>query len=183
MAPTEATTDDLYSHLMYPQVFSDFVKHRKAYSDVSVIPTPAFFYGLEDKEEITVTLEEGKTLFARLLNITDADPNGQRTAIFELNGYPRHVQVTDKSVTKTTVTKLKADPADAHQIGAPMPGMVASIAVAVGQKVKEGDALLTLEAMKMFTTVTAPADGTVQEIICAVGNTVESKDLMVRMGK
>ena len=124
----EPTDDDLYSHLMYPQVFADFVKFRKAHSDISVLPTPAYFYGLRDKEEITISLEAGKTLFARLLNLNEPDPTGQRTAIFELNGYPRHVQVTDKSVTKTTVTKVKADPADVLQIGAPMPGMVASFA-------------------------------------------------------
>lgn len=177
----EATDDDLYSHLMYPQVFADFQKFRKAHSDISVLPTPAFFYGLKDKEEITINLEAGKTLFARLLNLNEADANGQRTAIFELNGYPRHVTIDDKSVAKLTIAKLKADPADTNQIGAPMPGMVASIAVSVGHKLKEGDPLLTLEAMKMFTTVTAPADGTVQEILVSVGNTVESKDLMIRL--
>ena len=80
------------SHLMYPQVFADFAKFRKAHGDVSVLPTPAYFYGLRDKEEINVNLEEGKTLFARLLNITEPDQNGQRTAIFELNGYPRHAR-------------------------------------------------------------------------------------------
>jgi pyruvate carboxylase len=64
-----------------------------------------------------------------------------------------------------------------------MPGMVASIAVSIGHKVKEGDALLTLEAMKMFTTVTAPSNGTVQEILVEVGNTLESKDLMIKLVK
>ncbi|CAN5761163.1 pyruvate carboxylase [soil metagenome] len=177
------TDDDLYSHLMYPQVFADFVKFRKSYSDISVLPTPAYFYGLKDEEEISIKLEEGKTLFAKLLNLTEPDANGQRTAIFELNGYPRHVQVTDKSVITEVKARVKADPADALQVGAPMPGMVASIAVSVGHKVKEGDPLLTLEAMKMFTTVTAPCTGTVQEIAVTLGGTVESKDLMVRMAK
>lgn len=183
MGIATASDDDLYSHLMYPQVFADFVKFRKAYSDISVLPTPAYFYGLKDKEEISINLEEGKTLFAKLLNLTEPDTNGQRTAIFELNGYPRHVQVTDKSVTTEVVARVKADPADVLQVGAPMPGMVASIAVSVGHKVKEGDPLLTLEAMKMFTTVTAPCTGTVQEIAVTLGGTVESKDLMVRMAK
>ena len=36
-----ASDDDLYSHLMYPQVFAAFDKHRQTYSDVSVLPTPA----------------------------------------------------------------------------------------------------------------------------------------------
>jgi pyruvate carboxylase len=103
--------------------------------------------------------------------------------LFDLNGYPRHVHVQDKSIKSTAVAKPKADPADQLQVGAPMPGMVASVAVSVGHKVKEGDPLLTLEAMKMFTTVTSPVDGTVQELVVAVGNTVESKDLMVRLVK
>ncbi len=179
----EASDDDLYSWLMYPQVFTDFVKFRKAHSDISVLPTPAYFYGLRDKEEITISLEAGKTLFARLLNVTEPDPTGHRTAIFELNGYPRHVQIADKSAAKQVSTSVKADPGNARQIGAPMPGMIASIAITAGQKVKEGDPLLTLEAMKMFTTVTAPAAGTIAELHVAVGNTVEAKDLMVTMAK
>ncbi len=180
---TSVSDDDLYSHLMYPQVFADFVKFRKTYSDISVLPTPAYFYGLKDKEEISINLEEGKTLFAKLLNLTEADSNGHRTAIFELNGYPRHVQIVDKSVTTEVKSRAKADPADSLQIGAPMPGMVASIAVSVGHKVKEGDPLLTLEAMKMFTTITAPCTGTIQEIGVTVGGIVESKDLMMQMVK
>ena len=179
----EATDDDLYSHLMYPQVFADFVKFRKAHSDISVLPTPADIYGLRDKEEITISLEAGKTLFARLLNLNEPDPTGQRTAIFELNGYPRHVSVADKSAAKQVETRAKADPGNPLQIGAPMPGMIASMAVSIGHKVKEGDPILTLEAMKMFTTVTAPCNGTIADLSVAVGNTVEAKDLMVTLVK
>ena len=175
--------DELYSYLMYPQVFKDFIKSRKNFSDLSVVPTPAFFYGLKDKEEVTLSLEAGKTLFIRLHNITEVDAAGQRTAIFELNGYPRHVQVDDKSAVKASTARPKADAADPLQIAAPMPGMVASMAVSIGQKVKEGEPLLTLEAMKMFTTVTAPCAGTVQEIFVEVGNTLESKDLMMKLAK
>ena len=178
-----ANDDDLYSYLMYPQVFKDLVKSRRSFSDLSVLPTPAFFYGLKDNEEVTLNLEAGKTLFIRLHNITEVDAAGQRTAIFELNGYPRHVQVDDKSAAKATTARPKADPADPLQIAAPMPGMVASMAVSIGHKVKVGEALLTLEAMKMFTTVTAPCDGVVKEIFVAVGNTLESKDLMIQLVK
>ena len=179
----EASDDDLYSHLMYPQVFADFTKFRKAHSDISVLPTPAYFYGLRDKEEITISLEAGKTLFARLLTLNEPDPTGQRTAIFELNGFPRHVSVADKSAAKQVASSPKADPGNPLHIGAPMPGMIASMAVTTGQKVKEGDPLLTLEAMKMFTTVTAPAAGTIAEILINVGATVEAKDLMVVLAK
>ncbi len=179
----DPTEDDVWSYLMYPDVFLKFADFRKAHGDVSVLPTPAYYYGLRDKEEINVHLEEGKTLFVRLLNMTEADTNGQQTAIFELNGYPRHTNVTNKALAKNAVTKAKADPADPAQVGAPMPGMVASIAVSVGQKVKEGETLLTLEAMKMFAAVASPIAGTVTEVCVKIGESVESKDLLVRLGK
>jgi pyruvate carboxylase len=179
----DPTEDDVWSYLMYPDVFLKFADFRKAHGDVSVLPTSAYYYGLRDKEEINVHLEEGKTLFVRLLNMTEPDANGQQTAIFELNGYPRHTTVTNKALAKNSISKAKADPADATQVGAPMPGMVASIAVSVGQKVKEGETLLTLEAMKMFAAVASPAAGTVTEICIKIGESVESKDLLVRLGK
>jgi len=179
----EPTEDDLWSYLMYPDVFMKFADFRQTYGDVSCLPTPAYYYGLQDKEEIHVDLEEGKTLFITLLNLTEADKNGQRTAIFELNGYPRHTTVVDKLLAKDAVTKPKANPSDNTQVGAPMPGMVASIAVNVGQKVKEGETLLTLEAMKMFAAVASPMAGTVQEVLIKVSENVESKDLLIRLSK
>jgi pyruvate carboxylase len=177
------TDDDVWSYLMYPDVFLKFADFRKKHGDVSVLPTPAYYYGLQDKEEIHVDLEAGKTLFIQSLNLTEPDSNGVRTAIFDLNGYPRHTHVVDKKIATNLVTRTKADPADMSQVGAPMPGMVASIAVTVGQKVKEGETLLTLEAMKMFAAVAAPKAGTVLEIAAKVGETVESKDLLIVMEK
>ena len=177
----EANDDDLWSYIMYPDVFVTFDLFRQEYSDVSVLPTPAYFYGLKEEDEISIDLQEGKTLFARLLNITDADAEGKRTGIYELNGYPRHATVADKSSSATVEARAQADPTDPSQVPAPMPGMVASIAAAIGDEVEEGDNLLTLEAMKMFATITAPVAGKVKEILVNVGENVEAKDLVVRM--
>jgi pyruvate carboxylase len=77
--------------------------------------------------------------------------------------------------------RLKADPAVASQIGAPIPGLITALAVSVGAKVAKGDKLLTMEAMKMQTTIYAPADGLVEEVFAQVGESVESKDLLVRL--
>ncbi len=74
----EPTDDDLYSHLMYPQVFADFTKHQHAFGDVSVLPTPAFFYGLSMGEEISVAIEEGKVLIIRLISVSEPDKDGRR---------------------------------------------------------------------------------------------------------
>ena len=175
----DISDDDLYSHLMYPEVFADFARYVRDYSDLSVLPSPAFFYGLRPGEEISVNIEEGKTLFVRLINIGAVDADGRRTVLFELNGMSRQTTIVDRSVQAKVKARAKADPSVASQVGAPIPGLITSLAVGVGAKVAKGDKLLTLEAMKMQTTLYAPCDGTIAEINAKVGDTVESKDLIV----
>ncbi len=177
----EVSEDDLYSHLMYPQVFADLVKQQREYGDVSVLPTNAFFYGLRPGEEISVNIEAGKTLIIRLVNVSEPDKDGRRAVTYELNGITRETTISDRKVAPQTKARVKADLADPLQVGAPIPGLVASIAVTVGHKVVKGDKLLLMEAMKMQTTVYAAADGVVAELLCGVGDTVESKDLLVRL--
>jgi pyruvate carboxylase len=175
------TADDLYSHLMYPEVFANFEKVRQDYSDLSVLPTPAFFYGLQQRQEISVTIEPGKTLIIRLVNVSEAEKDGRRTVTVELNGMTRETFIADKQLAPKAKLRPKADLKDSMQIAAPIPGLIASIAVSVGHKVSKGDKLLMIEAMKMQTTVSAPLDGVVDEIFVALGETVESKDLLVKL--
>ena len=177
----EATDDDLYSYLMYPQVFTGFARHAREFSDVSVLPTPTFFYGLRLGEEINIAIEEGKSLIVRLVNVSEPDKDGRRTVTYELNGVTRETLIADKKIVPQTRARPKADITDLLQIAAPIPGLIASIAVSVGQKVVKGDKLLMMEAMKMQTTVYAAADGVVDALHVAVGDTVESKDLLVKL--
>jgi pyruvate carboxylase len=176
-----ATDDDLYSYLMYPQVENDFAAFKETYGDVSVLPTPAYFYGLMPDEEIPVSIEQGKTLIIRLINVGDADKEGRRAVNFELNGIGRSVMVDDKSLAGEKKSRAKADATKENEVGAPIPGMVTQIAVSTGQKVERGEKLLTIEAMKMLTVVNAPVAGTVEEIAVEVGETVDAKDLLVRI--
>jgi len=171
--------DDLFGYVMYPQVFLDYEHFRKKYSDVSVLPSSAYFYGLIPGEEISVDIEEGKTLFIKLIHVGDADTDGTCTVVFELNGVPRHLHVADAHIKPTTKARPKADPSNPHHVGAPMPGMVTSVAASIGKRVRAGENLLTLEAMKMFTTITAPRDGTVESITVTPGDQDSSKDLLV----
>ena len=176
-----ATDDDLYSHLMYPEVFAALDKHRHDFSDVSLLPTPAFFYGLQTRQEISVTIEPGKTLIIRLVNVSDPDKDGRRTVTYELNGMTREAFIADKHLAAKVKHRPKADLNDPRQIPAPIPGLIASIAVSVGHKVSKGDKLLMMEAMKMQTTVSAPLDGVVDEVVVTLGDTVESKDLLLKL--
>ncbi len=177
----EPGDDDLYSYLMYPQVFTEYVGHLKEFSDVSVLPTTAFFYGIGKGEEISAEIDSGKMLIIKLLNVGDTDEDGCRTAIFELNGVARHVRIHDRSSVVAKVARAKIDPADESHVGAPMPGLVSELTVSNGHKVKEGDHLVTLEAMKMYTSIASPRDGIVRDVGVSVGDTVESKDLLLRV--
>ncbi|MCC6232772.1 MAG: pyruvate carboxylase [Verrucomicrobiales bacterium] len=177
----EPTTDDEFSYLMYPQVFLEFARHEREFSDVSVLPTPAFFYGLRQGEEISVHIETGKTLIIRLVNVSDPDKDGRRTVTYELNGMTREAFITDKKVAPQAKARPKADLTDPLQVAAPIPGLVAAISVSVGTKVAKGDKLLMMEAMKMQTTVNAPADGVVDALHVHVGDTVASKDLLIKL--
>src|SRR5260370_23794580 len=80
--------DALLSYLLYPDVYLKYDKFRQTYADASVLPTPAFFYGLQPGEEITVEIEPGKTMIVRFLTIGQAHPDGTRTLFFELNAQP-----------------------------------------------------------------------------------------------
>jgi pyruvate carboxylase len=177
----EANDDDLYNSLMYPQVQAEFAKFVAQYGDVSVLPTPAYFYGLQPDEEISVDIEPGKTLIIRFISAGAPDDEGRRVVTFELNGITRAATVVDRSLAVESKARAKADAGDAKQVGAPIPGMVTSVSASVGGKVSKGDKLVTLEAMKMYTTINAPEDGVVDEVLVAVGETVESKDLLVRL--
>jgi pyruvate carboxylase len=173
------TKTDLLSFLMYPQVYESFAAARERYGELEVLPTPAFFYGLEQRQEVTVELEPGKTLIIRLLTVGDPHPDGMRTVFFELNGQPREVEVRDRSIKEAVAAKRKADPAKLGDVSAPIPGAVTLLHVSAGEKVNKGDRLLVLEAMKMQTTIYAPVSGTIKEVCVKPRDAVEARDLLL----
>jgi pyruvate carboxylase len=177
----EATDDDLYSHLMYPQVYAEFAKFERDFSDVSVLPSHAFFFGLKPGDEIAFDIEQGKTLFVKLINVGAPDKDGYRIVLFELNGMPREAAIHDRSVQAKPKTRPKADPADLRQIGAPIPGLITTVNASSGTKVTKGDKIITLEAMKMQTTIYAPSDGILDQVHVQIGDTVEPRDLLASM--
>ncbi|HBR95587.1 MAG TPA: pyruvate carboxylase [Opitutae bacterium] len=178
---SECNDDDLYAYLMYPQVFKDLVKYINEYGHARVLPTPAFFYGLKPGEEISVEIEEGKVLIIKLIYVSEPDKEGLRTLTFELNGRARECVIKDHSIQSETKRRVKADSADKMQVGAPIPAMVSAVTATVGHKVKKGDKLAILEAMKMQTTVYALADGIIDQVEVQAGDQVESKDLLVKL--
>ncbi|MGH1414282.1 MAG: pyruvate carboxylase [Pelagimonas sp.] len=173
--------EDLNGYLMYPKVFLDYMGRHRTYGPVRTLPTRTFFYGMNPGEEITAEIDPGKTLEIRLQALGETDEKGEVKVFFELNGQPRTIRVPNRKVAAETVARPKADPANEGHIGAPMPGVVASVAVQAGQSVKEGDLLLTIEAMKMETGLHAERDAVVTSIHVTPGTQIDAKDLLVEL--
>jgi pyruvate carboxylase len=171
---------EILSYLIYPKVFREFVAHQEKYADVSIVPTDAFFYGQEPGQEVAIEIERGKTLIVKFLTVGDPHPDGRRTVFFELNGQPRSINVRDLSLEPEEKQRVKADHADPRQVGAPMPGLVVTVSVRLGDVVPAGHKLLSLEAMKMETTLYAERAGKIAELLVKPGTQVDANDLLLR---
>jgi pyruvate carboxylase len=177
----EPSKQEVLSYVLYPKVFEEFARHQRDYSDTSSLSTPVFLCGPDPEEEVSIEIEEGKTLIVKYLTTGDPHPDASRSVFFELNGQPRDVTVVDRSIQPEENKKRRADPDDPHHVGANMPGMVVTVAVQPGDPVAKGQKLLTLEAMKMQTNLTADRDGVINEVLVTPGTEVETGDLMLTL--
>ena len=174
--------EDLNGYLMYPKVFTDYAERHATYGPVRALPTPVFFYGMEPGDEAEAEIDPGKTLNIRCVARGETNADGEVRVFFELNGQPRTIRVADRRLAGTTARRPKAETGNAAHVGAPMPGVVASVAVQAGAKVRQGDLLLTIEAMKMETGLHADRDATVAAIHVTPGAQIDAKDLLVELG-
>ena len=177
----EFNDEDLGGYLMYPKVFAEYTERHDIYGPVRTLPTHTFFYGMEPGEEISVEIDPGVTLEIQLQAVAETNEEGIAKVFFELNGQPRTVRIADSSAQSAAVARIKADASNKCHIGAPMPGIVASVAVQEGANVKQGDLMLTIEAMKMETGIHADRDSVVKSVHVAPGTQIDAKDLLVEM--
>ena len=177
----EVDDEDLSGYLMYPKVFLDYMGRHRTYGPVRTLPTHTFFYGMQPGEEIAVEIDPGKTLEIRLQAIGETGEDGEARVFFELNGQPRVIRVPNRLVKSATASRPKAEVGNPNHVGAPMPGVVASVGAVVGQEVKEGDLLLTIEAMKMETGIHAERDAVVKAVHVNAGGQIDAKDLLVEL--
>jgi pyruvate carboxylase len=176
----EVSDFEFASYLMYPKVFTDFALASDTYGPVSVLPTPAYFYGLADGQELFADIEKGKTLVIVNQAMSGTDSQGMVTVFFELNGQPRRIKVPDRAHGATgAAVRRKAEPGNATHVGAPMPGVISRVFVSPGQNVNAGDVLVSIEAMKMETAIHAEKDGAISEVLVKAGDQIDAKDLLV----
>jgi len=173
--------EDFNGYLMYPKVFTEYAERHRLYGPVRTLPTRTFFYGMEPGEEISAEIDPGKTLEILMQTIAEADETGEAKVFFELNGQPRSVRVPNRRMKAQTAVRPKANAGDPNQIGAPMPGVVATVVAQPGRAVRPGDLLLTIEAMKMETGLHADREGRVKAVHVTPGTQVDAKDLLIEL--
>lgn len=176
----QITETDIASYVMYPKVFEQFRNIIDKYGDLSVLPTKYFLKPCAIGEELSVDIEQGKTLIIKLLAVGDiSDKTGNREVFFELNGEMRSVSVEDKAAAVETRVKPKAS--SPNDVGAPMAGVVIEIRAHRHQEVKKGDPIAVLSAMKMEMVISSPCDGEVGEIVIHEGDSVDANDLITNI--
>ena len=170
---------DYLSYQMYPKVYDEYYKANVQYGNVSIIPTPAFFYGLKENEEILINIEAGKNILVRLLFRSEPDEFGMRTITFELNGQSRQVQVRDRA--SKVEKQMNAKATKAGDIGSPLQGRLTRILVKEGDVVKKNQPLFVIEAMKMESIVAAQKEGKVAKVVLKEATTVEQDDCVLEL--
>jgi pyruvate carboxylase len=170
---------DFISYKLYPKVFTEAYNKHVKYGNVMNIPTKNFFYGMEIGEEIMVELDRGKNILVSLVSVGEPDENGVVGIFFKVNGQLRNVDIKDNSIKVTKIENVKTEPSNPKQIGAPLQGLLSSVLVKKGEKIKKNQPLFVIEAMKMETTVTASEEGEVEKIQLHGGALVNSEDLVL----
>ena len=168
---------DLLSYALYPKVFEEWKEFAANYGPVGKLPTGVFLNPMKVGEEVEIELAPGKVMNVRLASIRDAEEDGTRVVVLERNGESYYMPVTDQSAAGSQAVREKAG--GPGSVGAPMPGVIVGVQVKVGDKIKEGDAVATMSAMKMETSIPATATGTVARVLVNVGDKVEGDDLLV----
>lgn len=170
---------DFLSYKLYPKVFKKFYAHQEQYGDVSILPTPAFFYGLHPNQELEVSIGPGKIVIIKFLNITEPDDNGLRLVFFHLNGQMRSVAIQDKKADSKEIKHAKAN--GEKEVGSPLQGSLSQILVHEGQEIEANTPLFIIEAMKMESTITSQIAGKVKKIHLAEKTLVAQGDLVIEL--
>lgn len=173
-----ATRREALNRLLFPAPTKTYHEVRETYGDLSVLDTPDYLYGLMPGAEHVVEIERGVQLWVGLEAIGEADDKGMRTVMTTLNGQLRPVFVRDRSIDVESAPAEKADTSHAGQIAAPFSGVV-TLKTAVGETVRAGEAVASIEAMKMEAAITSPVDGVVERLAIGATQQVEAGDLLV----
>lgn len=171
--------EEILSYALYPKVYTEWKDFEKTFGKVGKLSTHLFLNPMTLGEEVDLDLGKGKDRIIKLVAIDDVSEDGTRTVIFDVNGEPWYMPVTDQTIESGDAVREKAT--EPGQVGAPMTGVVVGLKVKVGDEVSEGYAVATLSAMKMETSIPATASGLVKRVTVNVGDKVNGDDLIVEI--
>ncbi len=180
----EPTDQDAISYALYPKVFEDYLTAMKKEGRFfRYVDSDIFFHGIMEGSIGEVKISEGKILVIKLVEIKDADEDGNRELTFQVNGLMRQILIKDKAaVTKASKQSiLMADPDSDLEIGANIPGNIVKVLIKEGEEVATGQPIAIIEAMKMETNIISAVDGTIDKIYVKQGDQVVSGQLVAKL--
>ena len=128
-----------------------------------------YLISLNDKQ-YEVIVEHHKANISNVTPMTATVPQQSTT--------PAPIQNTKQENNKTPI----ALPVNGTTVTAPLPGTITQVKVSQGQKIKRGDLLCMLEAMKMENEIAAPVDGIVVNVVTGQGSAVQTGDILIVIG-
>jgi pyruvate carboxylase len=176
-----ATRRMTLNRLLFAGPTATFRENREVFGDLSVVDTTDYLYGLRQGVEHLVEIEKGVSLLVGLEAISEVDEQGMRTVMTTMNGQLRPVFVRDRSIVVSDKVAEKADATKPGHVAAPFSGVV-TLQVEEGATVAAGQAVASIEAMKMEAAITAPVAGVVKRLAIPATQQVEGGDLIVEIG-
>jgi oxaloacetate decarboxylase alpha subunit len=159
----EGRVDDVLTYALFPQVGLKFLENRNNPDAFEPVPT--------GKEGGVVTTDTGEEIYTVTVEgqsyIVTVSNGGDITGLAPVGG------------ASAGESGSSAPVSGGAPVNAPLAGTICSVQVKPGQKVKEGDTLLVLEAMKMESEISAPEAGTVAEINVQAGDAVAVGDILL----
>lgn len=178
----EGTLREVISYALYPKVYEDFVKSIRKDGNFRHMGSDIFFHGLSEGETCEVKFEEGHIMMVKLQEVKAVDSEGNREAIFEVNGNRRIIKIKDTSITVNAHNAvLYADADDPMEIGANIPGNIIKILVKEGENIAENQPIAVIEAMKMETNILALSAGVVERIYVSEGQQVKAGEMIAKL--
>ncbi len=187
--------EDVLSYCLFPQVAKEFFEWREKFEKGEALPPEIEELSGEEECAITAPIEFNITLHGEQYHIQIAGvgtpgesgkPYFIRVdgALEEAIVQPiREVEVGEhvESAVPSAAKGKRPKAVDVGDISSPMPGKVVSLKVSEGDKVKKGDVLLIVEAMKMENEIHSPIDGKVAEVYVREGDQVNPEECLIKI--
>jgi pyruvate carboxylase len=166
------------NRLLFAGPTAEFRKFRDTYGNLDQVDTVDYLYGLESGREHVVEMAKGVRLYVGLEAIGTPDAKGFRTVMATLNGQLRPLNVRDSKIQVSVASAEKADSTNLGHVAAPFSGTV-TVQTVEGARVEVGQAVATIEAMKMEATITSSVSGVIKRIAIPKPQAVEAGDLIL----